>query len=65
LSNIAISKFLDGNADSPECKALLRLIGSLVADEPAAGGRFGAAANSDVEKVAAAHGPLATVAGPR
>ena len=65
LSNIAISKFLDGNADSPECKALLRLIGSLVADEPAAGGRFGAADNSDVEEVATSQGPASAVAGPR
>ncbi|MCB1467001.1 MAG: hypothetical protein KDK08_07635 [Rhizobiaceae bacterium] len=37
LSNIAISNSLVGNAESPECKSLLRLIGSLVADEPAAG----------------------------
>ncbi|MCO5070092.1 MAG: hypothetical protein M9944_02640 [Rhizobiaceae bacterium] len=65
LSNIAISKFLDGNASSPECKALLRLIGSLVADEPADDGRFGAGANSHVEEIATSQGRASAVAGPR
>jgi hypothetical protein len=36
LTRIAIADFLGGNTEAPECRALLRLIGSLVGDTPAA-----------------------------
>ena len=36
LTRIAIADFLGGNPEAPECRALLRLIGSLVGDTPAA-----------------------------
>ena len=36
LTRIAIAEFLNGNSDAPERRALLRLIGRLVGDTPAA-----------------------------
>lgn len=36
VSRVTLADFLDGNPDAPERKALLRLIGSLVGDTPAA-----------------------------
>ena len=34
VTHIEVGVFLGGNADAPECSALLRLIGTLVHDQP-------------------------------